>query len=108
MPGVLRRLVFAIIVVGVFTLILISSCGDDDVSEVDTSTTTTTGEALTLDKTKLTEQVTVAVSTPVARIVPRRKVAARPSVTVVPKPVQPAGERRVFHVPWPLTKIGRA
>lgn len=90
----LRRLVFPIIVVGVF-----SACGDDAILEAGALTTTSNVEASTLDKTRLTEKVTVAALTPVARIVPRRKVTARPTVTIVLKPVQPAEERRVASTP---------
>ena len=94
MLGVLRRLVFALIVVGVF-----SACGDDAISEVGTLTTTSNVEASTFEEPKMTEKVTVVALTPVARIVPRRKVTVRPTVPIVPKPVQLPEERRVVLSP---------
>ena len=94
MSGVLRRLIVSIIVVSVF-----SACGDNAISDAGASTAISNIEAPALDKTKLTEQVTAATLTPVARIVPRRKVTARPTVTIVPKPVQLPEERRVVLSP---------
>jgi hypothetical protein len=95
-PGMLRRLGVAITVVGA-----LSACGDTTISDVVLSQATVSAGTSTIDARNTTKPATTAVVTPVARIVPRRKVTVSPSVITAPVVVQSVGERPVAMVPRP-------
>lgn len=92
----LRRLGVAITVVGA-----LSACGDTTVSDVVLSRTTVSAGTSAIDARNITKPATIAAVTPVARIIPRRKVTVSPSVITAPVVVQSVGERPVATVPSP-------
>ena len=92
----LQRLLVAVAAIGA-----VSACGDEAVSEVVLSRTTVSAGAPAIDIQTTSKQATITASTPVARIVPRRKVTVSQSVTTAPVVVQPVREQPVVTAPSP-------